>query len=472
MNQDFPLNLILFGPPGTGKTFAMVDLSLNILGIDTGELTRKERKERFFDEKIKEGRIVFTTFHQNMTYEDFVEGIKPVVLNGGISYRVQPGIFKSLCDRINGSGIKALSYNAKNQESNFDKAFNQFLSKLKEILPLIDPKEPLIFKSRKMRARFIRVESENLVIFDELKNSEETITKAKLKKIYEKFNNPDEISDIILQIQGDEEVDIEWTTGDFTIFLALKEFESTKKIYYKKNIKNTSDNFILIIDEINRGNVSQIFGELITLIEPEKRLGNEESLELILPYSRERFGVPSNLYILGTMNSADRSVETLDTALRRRFSFLEMTPDPAALKKYGKLKDGFLDTLDISELLSIINSRLERLLDREKKIGHSYFMKVDSWESLRDVFQYKVIPLLKEYFFDDYGKIGLVLGQGFISIQDRESTPDFANFPFLDSSIFQDRYLFEIKNLSTISIAEFQNALQILKNTNNEGKEE
>lgn len=464
MNEDFPLNLILYGPPGTGKTFAMVDLSLQILGIDTSSLSRKEKKERYFDEKIKEGRIIFTTFHQNMTYEDFVEGIKPVVLNGSISYKVQSGIFKSLCDRINGSGIRALSYSSKNLDSSFDKSYFQFISKLKEIYPLIDPSDPLVFKSRKTRARFLRIDSENLVIFDELKSLEETISKAKLKKIYEKFNNPEEVSDIIRQIQEDEEVDIEWTTGDFAVFLSLKEFESTKRIHYKKNVKNTSDNFILIIDEINRGNVSQIFGELITLLEPEKRLGNEESLELILPYSRERFGVPSNLYLLATMNSADRSVETLDTALRRRFSFRELAPEPSILKIAGKLKDGLLDTLDIAELLTIINSRLERLLDREHRIGHSYFLKVDSWESLRDVFQFKVIPLLKEYFFNDYGKIGLVLGQGFVEVKDRGMIPDFAYFPVLDSSIYQERILFEIKNLSITPLIEFQNAIQILKN--------
>lgn len=166
--------------------------------------------------------------------------------------------------------------------------------------------------------------------------------------------------------------------------------------------------FVLIIDEINRGNVSQIFGELITLIEDSKRIGNEEVLEVTLPYSKEKFSVPPNLYIIGTMNTADRSVEALDTALRRRFSFEEMLP------KVEVVKEKSFDDFDRVKIMEIINNRIEILLDRNHKLGHAYFIKKD----FKTSFQNEIIPLLQEYFYNDYIKIGLVLGKGFV----RENT--------------------------------------------------
>lgn len=179
----------------------------------------------------------------------------------------------------------------------------------------------------------------------------------------------------------------------------------------------------LIIDEINRGNIAQIFGELITLIEEDKRLGRAEMIKLDLPYSKSKFCVPPNLFILGTMNTADRSVEALDTALRRRFSFEEKIPNPKRLKQS-------IGGILLSELLERINSRIELLLDKDHKIGHSYFINVKDERELKNVFKNKILPLLQEYFYGDFGKIGLVLGNGFVNDSVKSSKVSFASFKY------------------------------------------
>ncbi|HNO25577.1 MAG TPA: AAA family ATPase, partial [Leptospiraceae bacterium] len=203
---------------------------------------------------------------------------------------------------------------------------------------------------------------------------------------------------------------------------------------------------VLIIDEINRGNVSQIFGELITLIEEDKRMGKPEALTVTLPYSKEPFGVPANLYIIGTMNTADRSVEALDTALRRRFQFEEIKPDPDQITKNGKLKYvGESDQkIELSKLLETINERIEFLLDRDHQIGHSYFMSVSNEKELMTVFQKNIIPLLQEYFFGDYGKIGLVLGAGFVESEKSDGRKILANFSDDLRNSFEERVIYSL----------------------------
>ena len=276
--QNIPLNQILYGPPGTGKTYHTVDKSLEILNPSLLSSPRKDQKDEF-DRLKAAGRIIFTTFHQSMSYEDFIEGIKPETdsKTKQVEYPVKDGIFKKLCT--------------------------------------------------------------------------------------EAINHPDQ-------------------------------------------------NYVLIIDEINRGNVSQIFGELITLLEADKRIGNDFGLTVKLPYSNQKndFGVPSNLYIIGTMNTADRSVEALDTALRRRFSFEEMMPNPSLLNTvtiHGL-------SVGLEDLLNVINQRIVLLKDREHQIGHSYFMKCKDLADLKAVFKDNIVPLLQEYFYGNYYNIGLVLGEEFV----------------------------------------------------------
>jgi 5-methylcytosine-specific restriction protein B len=171
--------------------------------------------------------------------------------------------------------------------------------------------------------------------------------------------------------------------------------------------KDVPRNHVFIIDEINRGNISKIFGELITLIEPGKRIGAPEELRARLPYSGSRFGVPGNVYLLGTMNTADRSIAMIDTALRRRFRFVEMQPDSTLLS------DVSVEGIDLEELLDTMNRRITVLLDREHTIGHSFFLPLKddpTLERLASIFEDQIVPLLQEYFYDDYEKIQLVLG--------------------------------------------------------------
>uniref|UniRef100_UPI00164242A8 McrB family protein n=1 Tax=Campylobacter coli TaxID=195 RepID=UPI00164242A8 len=228
----------------------------------------------------------------------------------------------------------------------------------------------------------------------------------------------------------------------FMFYNKLKEFENIQNEKFKIKKENLNS-YIIIIDEINRGNVSKIFGELITLIEPSKRIGEKEELKVRLPYSGDEFGVPKNVYILGTMNTADRSITSLDTALRRRFEFVEMMPD------VSKLSNDYKD-VNLQELLKAINTRIEYLLDREKTIGHAFFIGVENLEDLKKVFQNKIIPLLQEYFYNDYTLISAVLNDnGMIEKCERN-----------------EKYLQKIKNLDNVdsekiiyNIASFDNEI-------------
>lgn len=287
LNQSgnaFAKNSILYGPPGTGKTYYTAYYSVAICDGTTIEKLKEkpyeEVSERFNDLK-KQGRLAFTTFHQSYGYEEFIEGIRPVMAGDeekkSIEYEIVPGVFKKFCDEAS----------------------------------LID--KPCVF----------------------------------------------------------------------------------------------------IIDEINRGNISKIFGELITLIEETKRKGETEGLSAFLPYSQEEFGVPNNVYILGTMNTADRSIALMDTALRRRFNFIEMMPDCRTVEDVVIRQNG--KEVNIGNVLDIINRRIEFLFDREHTIGHAFFTSLKNGDSnsikqLADIFKNSIIPLLQEYFYDDYEKIRLVLG--------------------------------------------------------------
>jgi len=216
-----------------------------------------------------------------------------------------------------------------------------------------------------------------------------------------------------------------------------------------EEVKDEEKKYVLVIDEINRGNVSSIFGELITLIEKDKRAGCDEELEVTLPYSKKPFKVPNNVYLIGTMNTADRSIEALDTALRRRFSFKEFPPKPQLIKTEGASSKvgGLVGEIDLETLLNTINTRIEKLIDKDHRIGHSYFLKVNSKEKLAHTFRNEIIPLLEEYFFGDYGKIGLVLGSSFVEKVNHDF--DFAKFEHYDTDIQSDlkeKAVFRIKN--------------------------
>lgn len=416
-SPSHPLNLILYGPPGTGKTYKTLFKALAIINnksIDTliGEkypgksskdnLTKEEYKsfKEDFDKLVDSGQIVFTTFHQSMSYEDFIEGIKPVVEGSEMTYKVQGGIFKELCERA------SQEYSV----SNFNSCYDNFVT------DVINKGVRVQLKSVGGKDFHVDVNSKgnlNLYTTDK-QNFNGVLTKENIEKTY--FGELDY-----------------WKGYMQGVIDHLKE---EYKLGEPQKI-DKRENYVLIIDEINRGNVAQIFGELITLIEPSKRLGNSEKMKAILPYSSAQkgepvyFGVPNNLYIIGTMNTADRSVEALDTALRRRFSFEEMMPDKKPLE--GKTVCG----VDLGLLLETINKRIVALKDREHQIGHSYFMGHDDKNEdgsdkypdkekwLTNVFKDKIIPLLQEYFYGDYKKIYYVLGPGFVKeIPENENKPE------------------------------------------------
>ncbi|ASO06549.1 AAA family ATPase [Arenibacter algicola] len=384
VNMDYPLNTILYGPPGTGKTYKTKETALKILGISTENLTRTDIKNKY-DEKAEEGRIVFTTFHQSMSYEDFVEGIKPVTINDGqLVYNVESGIFKTICKKAEDNYWD--SQKGLTKELPFDKAFEMLEEEWQE-------NEEMKFPLRTEGYDFtITGFSDRSIRFKKASGGTgHTLSISTLRDVY----------------YGKREVKVTGVGIYYPGILAKLKSYKPEANSSEKDLKN----YVLIIDEINRGNVSAIFGELITLLEPDKRLGEAEEITLKLPYSKdETFGVPPNLHIIGTMNTADRSVEALDTALRRRFVFEEVMPDPVLLK------DITFDGFNLEQLLTAINDRVEVLLDRDHTIGHSYFIKLKSGDrvGLSNVFKNNIIPLLQEYFYNDYEKIALVLGSGFV----------------------------------------------------------
>ncbi|EOV7683479.1 McrB family protein [Campylobacter jejuni] len=442
LNQNSSLNQILYGPPGTGKTYHTIDKALEILGEN---LENRDDKKAKFDEYVKNGQIVFTTFHQSYGYEEFVEGIKPSLNsdeNSQINYKVKDGIFKELCK-------KALE-NRDDIES-----FNFYINDLKEKTKedANNPEKYLQLPNTKYSIQYRGGKTFRIKFDDMSKNHKDyPVSIDNIEKLY-KTSNIDEI----------------YNSAYVKAILNYLKSQGLKD--YKEKDEKINLPYIIIIDEINRGNVSKIFGELITLIEPSKRLGNEEALELTLPYSGEKFGVPKNVYIIGTMNTADRSITSLDTALRRRFEFVEMMPNSDLLNNVFICKDvenpnededylgddakteGYAEILQ--NILISINKRIEFLLDREKTIGHAFFMseavkfnknnwiKPDEYEEdwyvlsiskLKKVFQNKIIPLLQEYFYNDYALINAVLNDNGMIFEDKKD----------------DKYLQKIKNLDNV----------------------
>ncbi|HAA2143348.1 TPA_asm: AAA family ATPase [Campylobacter jejuni] len=404
-NKNMPLNQILYGSPGTGKTYHTIDKALEILGKN---LESRDDKKAKFDEYVKNGQIVFTTFHQSYGYEEFVEGIKPHIdseeNSKEIKYEIKDGIFKELCE-------KALE----NRDS--IKNFNFYIDKLKEKVKIDDnnPEKYFELPNTKYSIQYRNGKTFRIKFDDMSKNHKDyPVSIDNIEKLY-KTSNIDEIynSAYVRAILN---------------YLKLQGLEDYKEKDEKVNLP-----YIIIIDEINRGNVSKIFGELITLIEASKRIGEKEELKVTLPYSGKEFGVPKNVYIIGTMNTADRSITSLDTALRRRFEFIEMMPDVSKLSMD-------CEGINLQELLKAINTRIEYLLDREKTIGHAFFISVENLEDLKKVFKNKIIPLLQEYFYNDYALIDAVLnknGMLEISVENKDYLKNMTEFIESDKIVYK-----------------------------------
>lgn len=448
IQSEFALNQILFGPPGTGKTYNTINKAVAIVdNLKESALKgyyeeRSDLKERFDELLIDDwenpnGQIGFVTFHQSMSYEDFIEGIKPGLNDEqNVIYDIEPGVFKMMASIARDNWLDA-NKGTKDQLS-FEEAFTKFKEEWQE--------------NQEMKFPLKREGSEYTILGF-------TKSSIKFKKASGGTGHTLSISTLRDYFYKRREVR---QTGVGIYYPAI--LDKLKSYQPSLIVEKEEKNYVLIIDEINRGNVSQIFGELITLIEEDKRLGKAEALEVTLPYSKEKFGVPPNLHIIGTMNTADRSVEALDAALRRRFNFEEMPPRPLLIETDGKLKEqkGILDTVDLPLILNTINKRIEKLLDKDHQIGHSYFMSVTKLSELKEAFQNKIIPLLQEYFFGDYGKIGLVVGKGFFKPVESVQENLFAKFNDYDSSEFAERTIYKIRDITEMTEDDFKTAINDL----------
>ena len=455
MNNEhlFGLNTILYGPPGTGKTYSTVLYAVGICdNRNIEELKNKSYAELLERYNIlkNSGRICFSTFHQSYGYEEFIEGIRPVIDesdedNSDIRYTIEDGIFKKFCNQA------MLPSDVSDSVSKYGLNKNPTVWKVSLETTGDNPTRTECLENGHIR---IGWDQYGEVVTDDIDFSE-----YGGKTVLNSFMNKMQVGDVVLSCYSASTIDaIGVVTGDYEWHPEYDKYKRLRKVkwiskginynildlnggtsmtlstVYKLKMSvsdvfkildevgvsdktlndSSSKNYVFIIDEINRGNISKIFGELITLIEETKRLGCSEAAEAILPYSHTSFGIPKNVYILGTMNTADRSIALMDTALRRRFSFEEMMPDSNVLRDMGIntiSSDG--QTIDVADMLDVINERIEYLYDREHTIGHAFFTVLadnPSIDKLAEIFENKVIPLLQEYFYEDYGKIQLVLG--------------------------------------------------------------
>ncbi|HED0729584.1 TPA: AAA family ATPase [Campylobacter jejuni] len=433
MKNNTPLNQILYGSPGTGKTYHTIDKALEILGEN---LESRDEKKAKFDEYVKNGQIVFTTFHQSYGYEEFVEGIKPRIdskeNSKEIEYEIKDGIFKELCEKaLDNYENSILNADELNKKIELKEKVENFLNWLLETNEPIGKTKGGNFFVVEIDNKTIVIYSEGVERFDGIFNLNLSIF-MELLKCKDEFNNATEMFKKVFNRDYADRTH----TYYFNLvkkFKAYEEKQLTAKIENNKNNDNSLKPYIIIIDEINRGNLSKIFGELITLIEPSKRIGEKEELKVTLPYSGEKFGVPKNVYIIGTMNTADRSITSLDTALRRRFEFIEMMPDVSKLSID-------CEGINLQELLKAINTRIEYLLDREKTIGHAFFISVENLESLKKVFKNRIIPLLQEYFYNDYALIDAVLnknGMLEISVENKDYLKNMTEFIESDKIVYK-----------------------------------
>ena len=451
-NTDIAKNTILYGPPGTGKTYNTVMYAVAIIENKKLEDIKRENYTKVIDRynKYKEdGVIEFTTFHQSYGYEEFIEGIKPVIHSDeedetDIQYEVVPGLFKKFCD-IAGKPIL--------RKEKCDIGINESPTIWKISLEGSGENST---RTECMRNNHIRIG------YDEYGREITNLSKGDAgRNILNYFINDMSIGDIVMSCYDCNTVDaIGVVTGEYEWHDEYAEYKRLRKVNWivkgiKENIikinngsrlsnptvyklrmdlsdvmeiiekysKNTIEveekkkNHVFIIDEINRGNISKIFGELITLIEPTKRIGQIEGQKVRLPYSQKLFGVPNNVYLIGTMNTADRSIATIDTALRRRFNFKEMLPD-------SEILDGiYVEDVSIKDIFIKMNKRITVLFDREHTLGHAYFLPLKdapTIETLANIFENSIIPLLQEYFYEDYEKIRMVLGDNQKDSEDKQ----------------------------------------------------
>ncbi|MEA5001675.1 MAG: AAA family ATPase [Endomicrobiaceae bacterium] len=502
------LNQILYGPPGTGKTYNAVIKAIEIIDDKLiryddkcNVLNYKELKEKF--DQYMNNQIKFITFHQSYSYEDFVEGIKPVLNNNDsarLEYEIKDGIFKEIC-------LEAKAEYAK-PDNNIKLDFDN-LSFFKMSLGNTNKAEDDEIYDFCIENNVIALGYGEDIDFSNLNNEEEIKKICQEKGVKDnknfivKFVLAMKKGDVVFISNGNRNIRaIAQITGDYKYELNsdinYKQCREVKWLYkgedipvnkiinnnftqmtlyrIKKNLLNKEylenligknnnskmninnkeiKKYVLIIDEINRGNISKIFGELITLIEPDKRLNNNNSLEVVLPYSQKKFGIPQNLYILGTMNTSDRSIASVDIALRRRFQFIEMMPMADKVHDFG---------VGFREIFEIMNKKICALLDREHQIGHSYFMTEDDNEKiLKHIWYDSILPLLNEYFYGDWDKLQAILGKADEDNKGESFIKKIKIDHLLSDNIVEDDFYYDFVPISDI---DFKKAIEKVKNKN------
>ncbi|OCG07634.1 hypothetical protein A9G13_05260 [Gilliamella sp. wkB178] len=517
-----PLNQILFGPPGTGKTYATTELSVKIADPSGyKEIMAKNQNEirilikKKYDELVQQKRIAFTTFHQSFSYEDFIEGLKADIPEGEdkVVYSVENGVFKQL------ALLASKSIGLNNITSNLGLNNEPKIWKISVGEVWDKERRNKYIKAGEIRIGWNKVGNlnderteEQAEYYDQLGSN----AKSSLNAFYEEMNRGDVVLCLkdhksvqaIGVIESDYQFDkkstskndyahvrkVKWllTNIDFNIlnlnnnkklvqkavyelsrmtWAKIVEELHNQKIELNDNFMANSksqmtQNYVLIIDEINRGNISKIFGELITLIEEDKRSGCCDAREIILPYSKDPFSIPANLYLIGTMNTADKSLAQIDLALRRRFDFKEYPPN------YKILEEANQYGLDVGKMLTIINKRIQVLKGKDYQIGHSYFMPLREkfidegsyLECLKRIFITKIIPLLQEYFYGNLQNISLILNDNPDSGDEKRIVTNImeeqSDLFYEDFSKFNPNNLIELNLVALDSIQRFKEIYQ------------
>lgn len=435
-------NIILQGAPGTGKTYRIPELVVRLCEpeFDANNATRKELMS-VYNRLKEEKRVMFTTFHQSMDYEDWLEGLRPVLENDQVTYKIESGIFKRLCTEAE----RPLS--AKKDVNISDEAIVWKVS--------LSGTGDNPVRRDCMKNGYIRIGwdgyGENIT-----EETDWSIHNGEGKTILNAFINTMKVGDVVMSCYSSRTIDaIGIVTGEYEWHDNFEHYKRVRRVkwlvkdinedivklnddktmtlgtVYRLNAitldkvkslldkyeasKTLIDNnkpYVIVIDEFNRGNVSKIFGELITLLEPDKRKGMRNAESVLLPYSKKEFYIPSNVFLVATMNTADRSLDTIDYAIRRRFAFITVKPQEIDddnfnselfrevsslfISNYDEYAEsGFDDTIKLlpAETLS------EEYRPEDVWIGHSYFI-MDGEYALQDRLLFEIIPLLEEYIRD------------------------------------------------------------------------
>jgi 5-methylcytosine-specific restriction protein B len=421
------VNVILYGPPGTGKTYETIERSVKL--IAPGFSGDHAAHKRTFDDMRREGRVEFITFHQSYSYEDFIEGIRPVVdvseEGGSPRYECRPGAFKRLACNALFDCLETAE--AAKQLVPFDVLWKALLSQIES-----DPEAKYPGLSEKTSYQFTVTPKGNLegvnIISDKrflcsrkileqvfnAKRSQNSVTVSDVMEVVARGCHSQLVAAVFNELRRVEKSQFAGKAQpeQHTAYSEEEKAEAVQRYLadgeksgYQLKPESQWNQYVLVIDEINRGNISKILGELITLIEPDKRLrtgDNQNTLVVTLPYSGERFAVPANLHVLATMNTADKSIALVDVALRRRFDFKELAVDLSVCKQL---------TGSMRSALQELNRRIVLRKDRDHQIGHAYFVSVADDASFNQRFRSQIIPLLQEYFYNDWEGLRYILGE-------------------------------------------------------------